>query len=73
MKLPLTKKQMEFLPTLGIEDREYTREEMSELAEGPVYDCLMSRGWKPGPEFEQTNAIGDMCESIIDALTEVTP
>ena len=48
MKLPVTKKQMDFLKTLGIEDRLYTPEEMEYIADEVVYDCLMSRGWKPG-------------------------
>ena len=72
MRLPLTKQQIDFLHTLGIEDRDYTREEINEIAEGPVYDCLVAKGWKPGPEFEETNEIGDMCEAIIDALSGVT-
>ena len=70
MKLPVTKKQMDFLKTLGIEDRLYTPEEMEYIADEVVYDCLMSRGWKPGNDFEETNEIGDMCEDLIDALNE---
>lgn len=70
MRLSVTKEQMEFLKTLGVEDRDYTREEIDEIIEGPVSDCLMERGWKPGPDFEETNEIGDMCEAIITALTK---
>ena len=70
MKLSVTKEQMEFLKTLGVEDRDYTKEEIDEIIEGPVSDCLMERGWKPGPDFEETNEIGDMCEAIITALTK---
>ncbi len=69
MRLSVTKEQMEFLKTLGVEDKDYTKEEIDEIIEGPVYDCLMERGWKPGPDFEETNEIGDMCEDIITALT----
>ena len=69
MRLSVTKEQMEFLKTLGVEDKDYTQEEIDEIIEGPVYDCLMERGWKPGPDFEETNEIGDMCEDIITALT----
>ena len=72
MKLPVTKKQMDFLKTLGIEDRLYTPEEMEYIADEVVYDCLMSRGWKPGNDFEETNEIGDMCKDLIDALNEPT-
>lgn len=70
MRLSVTKEQMEFLKTLGVEDRDYTKEEIDEIIEGPVSDCLMERGWKPGPDFEETNEIGDMCEAIITALTK---
>ena len=68
-RLPVSKEQMEFLKTLGIEDKEYTRGEFYQIVEGPVYDCLMERGWKPGTDFEETNETGDMCEDIITALT----
>ena len=70
MRLSVTKEQMEFLKTLGIEDKDYTKEEIDEIIEGPLYDCLMDKGWNPGPDFEETNEIGDMCENIITALTK---
>ena len=70
MGLPLTKEQMQFLETLGIKDQNYTQKEIDEIIEGPIYDCLMERGWKPGSDFEETNEIGDMCESIITDLTK---
>lgn len=70
MRLSVTKEQMEFLKTLGVEDKDYTREEIDEIIEGPVYDCLMERGWKSGSDFEETNEVGDMCEDIITALTK---
>lgn len=67
--LPLSREQMGFVRSLGVEDKEYTRDEFFQIAEGLVYDCLMEKGWKPGPDFEETNGIGDMCEDIITALT----
>ncbi len=70
MRLPVTKEQMEFLKTLGVEDKDYTKEEIDEIIEGPLYDCLMEKGWKPGPDFEETNETGNMCEAIITALTK---
>ena len=70
MRLPVTKEQMEFLKTLGVEDRDYTKEEIDGIIEGPVYDCLMEKGWKPGTDFGETNETGDMCEEIITALTK---
>lgn len=69
MKLSVSKAQMDFLNSIGIEDREYTREEIESLVEGPIYDCLMEKGWKPGKDFEETNEVGDLCESIITELT----
>lgn len=70
MKLSVSKEQMEFLKTLGVEDRDYTQKEIDEIIEGPIYDCLMEKGWEAGADFEKTNKIGDMCESIITALTK---
>lgn len=70
MRLSVTKEQMDFLKTLGIEDKDYTEEEIDEIIEGPLYDCLMEKGWKPGPDYEETNEIGDMCEDIITVLTK---
>lgn len=69
MKLSVNKEQMEFLKSIGVEDKEYTREEIDALVEGPIYDHLMENGWKPGKDFEETNEVGDLCESIITALT----
>lgn len=70
MRLPVSKEQLLFLATLGIEDKDYTREQIDDIIEGLVCECLMSRGWEPGQDFEKTNAVGDMCESIITALTQ---
>lgn len=70
MKLSVTKEQMEFLKTLGVEERDYTEKEIDDIIEGPLYDCLMEKGWVSGSDFEKTNEIGDMCESIITALTK---
>ena len=61
---------MEFMKSLGVEDRDYTKEEIDKIIEGPVYDCLMGKGWKAGDDFEGTNEIGNMCEDIITALTK---
>ena len=70
MRLPVSEKQMLFLQSLGVEDREYTREEVDRIVEDVVADHLMLHGWKPGADFEETNEIGDMCEDIITALTK---
>ena len=70
MRLSVTKEQMEFLKTLGAEEKDYTEEAIDSIIEGPLYDCLMEKGWNLGLDFEKTNEIGDMCESIITALTK---
>lgn len=70
MRLPVTKEQMEFLKTLGVEDKEYTEEEMEYIAEETVYNCLMAKGWRLDTPDYITNEIGDMCEDIITALTK---
>ena len=38
MRLSVTKEQMEFLETLGVEDRDYTKEEINGIIEGPISD-----------------------------------
>lgn len=69
-KLPVTKEQMQFLKSLGVEDREYSRDEFYEIVRGPIDDCLMSKGWAVYDPDYITNEIGDLCEDIITALTE---
>ena len=72
MKLSLSKEQMEFLKSIGIEDRDYTQDELDDVVIDALVGHLMSYGWeKDTPtEYEQTNEIGDMCENIIDAIEE---
>lgn len=68
MRLPVTKNQMAFLKSIGISDKEYSAEEINEEIIDAVSDYLMQHGFKQGQQ--ETNEIGDMCESIIDVLTE---
>ena len=69
-RLPVTREQMEFLKTLGVEDKEYTKEETYRIVSDVVADCLVMKGFDTyDPDYE-TNEIGDMCEDIIDVLTE---
>lgn len=35
MRLSVTKEQMEFLKTLGVEEKDYTEEEIDAIIEGP--------------------------------------
>ena len=68
MRLSVTKKQMEFLKTLGVEDKEYTRDEIDDIVIETLADELMRHGFTAGQE--DVNEIGDLCESIIDAIEE---
>lgn len=72
MKLNLSKEQMEFLKSIGVEDRDYTDDEIDDIVIDALVGHLMSYGWVEGTPtaYEKTNAIGDMCENIIDAIEE---
>lgn len=70
MRLLLSKKQMDFLRSIGIEDREYTKDEIEDYVIDEVSAHLCSRGFTDNSTYDKTNEIGDMCESIIDALSE---
>lgn len=61
---------MEFLKSIGVEDREYTQDEIDDIVIDALVGHLMSYGWKPGPDYEETNEIGRMCEAVIDAIEE---
>lgn len=70
MKLPVTKEQMEFLKSLGVEDREYTVDEIEDKIISEALIChLTAHGFKDN-EYSETNEIGDMCENIIDTLSK---
>lgn len=68
MRLPVSKMQMDFLQKIGIEDRDYTEDEIEDDVIGSLVCCLTAYGFKDS-ECSETNETGDMCESIIDALT----
>lgn len=70
MRLSVTKEQMEFLETLGVEDRDYTREEIDDYVIETVYEHLMKKGWKTYEPDYEINDIGIMCEDIIDTIEE---
>lgn len=70
MRLLLSKKQMDFLRSIGIEDREYTKDEIEDYVIDDVSAHLCSQGFTDNSTYDKTNEIGDMCESIIDALSE---
>lgn len=68
MKLQLSKEQWNFLEKLGITNREYTSEEIDDIVIDRLAEHLQLYGFNLGQE--STNAIGDMCENIITALTK---
>lgn len=68
MRLPLSKEQWEFARGLGLEDREYSDKEIDDFVIETVAEYLQMHGFDR--EQEDTNSIGDMCESIIDAIEE---
>ena len=68
MRLSVNKTQMDFLRKIGIEDKDYTEEEIEDDIIGKLVCHLTAYGFKDS-EYNETNETGDMCESIIDALT----
>lgn len=72
LSLSLSKEQMNFLESIGIEDREYSQDEIDDVVIDALVGHLMSYGWEKNTdtEYEKTNEIGAMCENIIDAIEE---
>lgn len=70
MKLPLNEKQFAFLKSLGIEDKDYTKDEIEEDVIDVLVSCLCSKGFENSETYDKTNNIGNMCEEIIDILEE---
>ena len=68
MRLKLTAKQWDFLESLGIEDRDYSQDEIDDIVIEALADELMQHGF--AEEQENVNEIGAMCEDIIDAIGE---
>lgn len=66
MRLKLSVQQWDFIKKLGIEDKEYTQTEIDDFVIEKIADYLMAHGFNLGQE--STNAVGDMCESIIDDI-----
>lgn len=66
MRLKLSVQQWDFIKQLGIEDKEYTQTEIDDFVIEKIADYLMAHGFNLGQE--STNAVGDMCESIIDDI-----
>ena len=71
LRLKLSAEQWYFVKQLGIEDKEYTKEEIDDFVIETIADHLMAKGWRLDTQEYVTNEIGNMCESIIDVLTEM--
>lgn len=68
MRLKLTDQQWAVLKTLGVEDRDYSQEEIDDVVIEALSDELMRHGFTS--KQENVNEIGAACESIIDAIEE---
>lgn len=68
MRLKLTMQQWDFVKSLGIEDRDYLRDEIDDIVIEALADKLMRCGFTTNQQ--DVNEIGKMCESIIDAIEE---
>lgn len=71
MRLKLSAEQWDFVKQLGIKDKEYTKKEIDDFVIETVADHLMAKGWRLDTQEYVTNEIGDMCENIIDRLTNM--
>lgn len=68
MRLKLTARQWDFLKSLGVEDRDYSQDEIDDIVIEALADELMRHGFTA--KQEDVNEIGATCESIIDAIEE---
>lgn len=68
MRLKLTALQWDFLKALGVEDRDYSQDEIDDIVIEALADELMRHGFTKGQE--DVNETGAACESIIDAIEE---
>ena len=66
MRLKLTAGQWEFLKSLGVEDRDYSQDEIDDIVIEALADELMRHGFTE--KQEDVNEIGDACENMIDAI-----
>ena len=69
MRLPVTSEQLKFLQQIGFEDREYKPAELEDDVIDDLTIYLTAHGFTDSSQ-EQTNNIGDMCETIIDKIYE---
>ncbi len=66
MRLPVNSAELAFLESIGVENRDYTRDELEDIAEGTVAEYLMTHGFTENQE--DVNEVGAMCEDIIDRI-----
>lgn len=67
MRLPVNEEEAAFLASLGVENVDYSYEELDFIAESTVADYLMVNGFD---ENYDVNQIGEICESIIDKIRD---
>lgn len=68
MKIRLSKEQWDFLRKLGIDDRDYTHEEIEESVVEKIAEFLQQHGFEAGQE--NVNKVGAFCENIIDTIED---
>ena len=68
MRLKLSNQQWDFLKSLGIEDRDYSQDEIDEVVIEVLSDELMRHGFIA--KQKNVHEIGAACESIIDVIEE---
>ena len=68
MRQKLTDQQWDFVRSLGVEDRDYTQDEIDDIVIEALSDKLMRCGFTV--DQEDVNEIGAACERIIDAIEE---
>lgn len=68
MRLKLTDRQWNFLKSLGVEDRDYSQNEIDDIVIEALSDELMRHGFTDNQE--DVNETGATCECIIDVIEE---
>lgn len=68
MRLKLTDRQWNFLKSLGVEDRDYSQDEIDDIVIEALSDELMRHGFTDNQE--DVNETGATCERIIDVIEE---
>lgn len=68
MRLKLTARQWDFLKSIGVEDRDYSQDEIDDIVVESLADELMRHGFSD--KQERVNEVGAACERLIDIIEE---